>query len=98
MRGRAIRINPDDPNKVANIWHLATIEPETNGLIEAVSARFDWGALNDGGGANSDIGVISRRFKAFEGISNGTSELIESGLGRLALDSSHSIAAQTNRP
>ncbi|WP_432201865.1 DEAD/DEAH box helicase family protein [Erythrobacter sp. W53] len=94
MRGRAIRINPGDPNKVANIWHLATIEPETNGLIEAVSARFDWGALNDGGGANSDIGVIARRFKAFEGISNGTSELIESGLGRLALDSSHSIAAQ----
>ena len=27
MRGRAIRIDPNDPNKVASVWHLATVEP-----------------------------------------------------------------------
>ena len=27
MRGRAIRIFKDDPNKVSNIWHLVTLEP-----------------------------------------------------------------------
>lgn len=28
MRGRAIRINKKDPDKVSNIWHLVTIEPD----------------------------------------------------------------------
>jgi len=27
MRGRAIRTDPDRPEKVANIWHLATVDP-----------------------------------------------------------------------
>ncbi|RIV87658.1 DEAD/DEAH box helicase family protein [Aurantiacibacter zhengii] len=27
MRGRAIRTDPDAPGKVANIWHLATVDP-----------------------------------------------------------------------
>ncbi len=27
MRGRAIRTNPAQPDKVANIWHLATVDP-----------------------------------------------------------------------
>ncbi len=27
MRGRAIRSDPDTPEKVANIWHLATVDP-----------------------------------------------------------------------
>ncbi len=28
MRGRAIRVFKNDPNKTANIWHLVTLEPE----------------------------------------------------------------------
>ena len=27
MRGRAIRVNPKVPNKVANIWHLVCLDP-----------------------------------------------------------------------
>jgi hypothetical protein len=27
MRGRAIRTDPRDPNKTANVWHLVTVEP-----------------------------------------------------------------------
>ncbi|MDJ0849963.1 MAG: DEAD/DEAH box helicase family protein [Myxococcota bacterium] len=29
MRGRVIRTDPDDPDKVSNIWHLACVEPGT---------------------------------------------------------------------
>ncbi len=95
MRGRAIRIDPNEPSKVANIWHLATIEPESNGMIDALASALDWGIFNDFDRSNlSDIGVVARRFRAFEGISNGPSNLIESGLGRLNLDPSLSLERQ----
>ncbi|WP_298471152.1 DEAD/DEAH box helicase family protein [uncultured Erythrobacter sp.] len=93
MRGRAIRIDPHQPDKVANIWHLATIEPDESTLAQAVTASLNWGAFNDGGsGGVSDIGVVARRFRAFECISNGEARLIESGLGRLDIDPAQSIA------
>ncbi|MEM8724497.1 MAG: hypothetical protein AAGE86_03145, partial [Pseudomonadota bacterium] len=95
MRGRAIRVDPNAPDKVSNIWHLATIEPEGEGLTQALATALDWGTLNDSGSMGiSDIGVVARRFRAFEGISNGDNRLIESGLGRLALDPGLSLAAQ----
>ncbi len=95
MRGRGIRINPAAPGKVSNIWHLATLEPDTGGLAEALETSLNWGALNDGGPSRtSDIGVVARRFRAFECIPNGASHLIESGLGRLGLNPSLSIAQQ----
>ncbi len=85
MRGRAIRIDPADPGKVSNIWHLATVEPE-EGLAQA-AAFVDWGYLHDSPSfACSDAGMLDRRFRAFEGISNGPSTLIESGIGRLGID------------
>lgn len=97
MRGRAIRIDPARPDKVANIWHMATIEPDESDLMQAIETSLDWGGFNDNGpGGLSDIGVVARRFRAFECISNGDSRLIESGLGRLNLDPSRSIGA-TNR-
>ncbi len=98
MRGRAIRIDPESPNKVSNIWHLATIEPDIDGLREALATSFDWGALNDQGHSGaSDIGVIARRFRAFECISNGQSNLIESGLGRLGLQPELTVSQQNSK-
>ncbi|UAB78892.1 DEAD/DEAH box helicase family protein [Erythrobacter sp. SCSIO 43205] len=95
MRGRAIRIDPHNPDKVSNIWHLATIEPRMEGLHEAIAASLNWGALNDDGAAGpSDIATIARRFRAFECISNGPSDLIESGLGRLGLDARLGVEGQ----
>ncbi|MEM9422431.1 MAG: DEAD/DEAH box helicase family protein, partial [Pseudomonadota bacterium] len=97
MRGRAIRIDPKNPKKVSNIWHLATIEPDMDGLRDAIATSLDWGALNDNGNAGlTDIGTVARRFRAFECISNGRSNLIESGLGRLGLDPSISLSDQNN--
>ena len=87
MRGRAIRIDPARPDKVANIWHLATIDPADRESWEALAETFDWGFLRDGGAsAVSDLDVVARRFKAFEGIANGPSTLIEDGLARLGID------------
>ena len=46
MRGRAIRIDKNNPQKASNIWHLVTVEPtESNELIgddfETVKRRFN---------------------------------------------------------
>ena len=95
MRGRAIRVDPAAPGKVANIWHLATLEPEPEGLRDAMADRFAWGGLDNGNATGiTDIGVVARRFRAFECISNGASDMIESGLGRLALDPALPLAQQ----
>ncbi|WP_420139462.1 DEAD/DEAH box helicase family protein [Sphingomonas sp.] len=74
MRGRAIRVDPAAPDKVAAIWHLATIVP----------ARAD-----DRFVEQSDLAVLARRFDAFEGISNGDSLRIENGMDRLEIDPSN---------
>ncbi len=56
MRGRAIRIDPAAPDKVAAIWHLATIAPGENesGDLQQLARRFD--AFE--GIANSDSMMI----------------------------------------
>lgn len=98
MRGRAIRIDPDCPDKVSNIWHLATIEPSLAGTGTNASDIFNWGYLNDGQAeARSDIMILRRRFLAFEGIANGPSKLIESGIGRLNLDLAESTKEANQR-
>lgn len=93
MRGRAIRIDPARLGKVANIWHLATVDPQDRESWGEVVSTLNWGFLNDGGTPGlSDIEVVARRFKAFEGISNGASTLIEDGVVRLGLDPSKPTA------
>jgi hypothetical protein len=92
MRGRAIRIDPADPNKVSNIWHLATIEPGSEDSFAEAAGLVDWGYLDDAAGPGfSDAVVLRRRFRAFEGISNGCSTLIESGIGRLGINAAQGI-------
>jgi hypothetical protein len=71
MRGRAIRIDPNTPGKVAAIWHLATVFP---------------GASDDPAMQEGDIALLARRFEAFEGITNGSSSTVENGIDRLALN------------
>lgn len=94
MRGRAIRTQPGNPDKVANIWHLATVEPPSRGLVAAVSDVLSWGSLMDDGAPGlSDLALLQRRFRAFEGVSNDGSTLIESGLGRLGLNLTSDLAA-----
>ena len=93
MRGRAIRIDPARPDKLANIWHLATLDPADSEGRAGLATRLDWGKLDDNGAPGlSDLDTVARRFKAFEGIANGNSTLIEDGVARLGLDPAWSVA------
>jgi superfamily II DNA or RNA helicase len=44
MRGRAIRIDTNHPDKVSNIWHLATVDTQPDGYsydLAQLAARFE---------------------------------------------------------
>ncbi len=92
MRGRAIRIDRDAPDKVANIWHLATVEPQSDQLWPSSVARFVWdtpfGPFKlEMEKLGSDMRLLCQRFEMFEGISNGISDHISNGIGRLDISS-----------
>ena len=67
----------------------------------AATARavFDWGYLQERDFAfgASDARLLARRFRAFEGIANGPTALIESGIGRLGIDPNGDLEAQNRR-
>lgn len=88
MRGRAIRIDPNRPNKVANIWHLATVDQLA---ANEVAERLEWGAMDEPDSIRTDWELLHRRFAAFEGISNGVDHQIGSGLDRLGIDNNTDI-------
>lgn len=98
MRGRAIRAQPGHPDKVANIWHLATADLAPEGLLAEGVTWLNWGELMDNGPPGlSDLAALQRRFRAFEGIANDGGVLIESGLTRLGLDLAGDLEAANHR-
>ncbi len=76
MRGRAIRIDKNKPNKIANIWHLVTIEPNFN-INENLTEEQQFQELT-----SCDYDTLKRRFDCFVG-PNYESKTIESGIERL---------------
>lgn len=70
MRGRVIRVDPDEPEKTANIWHIATCEPDNRSSFRKA---LDSGAqtLNIGAGeapevlGSHDVRSLQQRFEAF---------------------------------
>ncbi len=56
MRGRAIRVDHAEPGKTANIWHLATIQAETEGKEALLPAE-----------PSKDYEMLARRFTGFLG-------------------------------
>ena len=82
MRGRAIRIDKNDPDKSANIWHLVTVEPEylfKDKATERISAylKEDYKELH-----SYDYDILKRRFDSFMG-PNYSTGTIESGIERI---------------
>ncbi|MBQ2734330.1 MAG: DEAD/DEAH box helicase family protein [Clostridia bacterium] len=82
MRGRAIRIDKNDPEKSANIWHLVTVEPEylfKDKATERISAYLeeDYKELH-----SYDYDILKRRFDSFMG-PNYSTGVIESGIERI---------------
>lgn len=84
MRGRAIRINKKDPNKVSNIWHLVTIEPDY--IFEDNKIKKIGLFLTDPKNIiqSIDYETLVRRFDCFVGPSYDFNT-IESGIDRVSV-------------
>ncbi len=74
MRGRAIRTLKSDPDKTANIWHLATVEPAY--LLDG-NKKEDKDSFS-----SADFETLTRRFDCFVA-PNYESGIIESGIQRI---------------
>ena len=71
MRGRAIRIFKEDPEKTSNIWHLVCVRPRKN-LLDP----YDMGS-------SEDFVTLSRRMEHFLGL-HYEKDSIENGMDRLS--------------
>ncbi|MBP5497779.1 MAG: DEAD/DEAH box helicase family protein [Muribaculaceae bacterium] len=82
MRGRAIRVDRNNPGKVSNIWHLATVDSpslaETFSLVNA--APEDAGALEL---YTYDLDQLAARFQGYEAPAYTGTHDIRSGIERL---------------
>ncbi len=71
MRGRAIRVFKEQPDKTSNIWHLVCLRPEHVPGSEADEV-------------SEDFSLLKRRMEHFMGL-HYTQDVIESGLERLSV-------------
>ena len=70
MRGRAIRVFKDVPDKTSNIWHLVCLRP--------------WNEAQADNEVSEDFSLLSRRMEHFLGL-HYTEDMIESGISRLSI-------------
>ena len=82
MRGRAIRIDKNNPDKVSNIWHLATVDvPDKNDYPTfGIVSDIDIDNLRL---YTYDLDQLETRFKGFEAPSYYGKHEIESGIERI---------------
>ena len=81
MRGRAIRMFKNDPDKISNIWHLLCVEPAPKASSATNSIRTISKSVED---TSPDYELLKRRFESFLGVSY-TEDVIENGLKRLSI-------------
>ncbi len=81
MRSKAIGVDPNNPDKTVNIWHLVTVKPEKKALLEhrSVTTTEQVASIQ-----NVDYGLVKQRFDAFMAPNYETGE-IESGVDKLSL-------------
>lgn len=72
MRGRAIRVFKENPEKTSNIWHLVCLSPWTDATSKA------------GGEISEDYTLLERRMEHFLGL-HYTEDVIENGMDRLSI-------------
>ena len=87
MRGRAIRVWPDNPNKTSNIWHLVSINlsPKKWFEIQNVEEKYDETLELQLYGLSPDLDLLDRRMTQFLGL-HYQEPTIESGIDRLDLN------------
>ncbi len=84
MRGRAIRIDPMDPNKVASIWHLATVEPYRVITDHLIKYNQFHQQIEEKEIVSQDFETLTRRFKTFLGPSYIDGQ-IQTGIERISV-------------
>ena len=87
MRGRAIRVWPDNPNKTSNIWHLVSINLSPKKWFEILNTeeKYDETLELQLYGLSPDLDLLDRRMTQFLGL-HYTELTIESGIDRLDLN------------
>ncbi len=84
MRGRAIRKDKNNPDKVSNIWHLASVriidESQHQALDQSVMSDIDFDCSDS---VFYDLVQLSKRFEGFEAPAYTEKHQIESGLNRV---------------
>ncbi len=80
MRGRAIRKDKNNPDKIANIWHLATVQNQPSFMFGNQN-----GAPVERGLNTFDMEQIERRFDGYEAPAVFKPYTIQNGLYRLGL-------------
>lgn len=78
MRGRAIRTQKGNPDKVSNIWHLICMEPERTGEDAKGKTRVETEQIE-----STDFTTLRRRFEGFLGV-HYEKNVIENRLDRLS--------------
>lgn len=80
MRGRAIRIWPENPEKTSSVWHLVSINLAEKKLFKKEEGEEDLSIGID----SPDMELLQRRMKQFLGL-HYNENTIESGVDRLDL-------------
>lgn len=86
MRGRAIRIDKNNPDKISNIWHLASIGlPSKLSLSDLIfgDTKTDLDQRNDSNSLFYDYNQLTKRFEGFEAPSYYDKHDIRNGLERV---------------
>ena len=87
MRGRAIRVWPDNPNKTSNIWHLVSINLSPRKWYESQTVEEKYAEINELQlyELSPDLDLLNRRMTQFLGL-HYQEPTIESGIERLGLN------------
>ena len=87
MRGRAIRVWPDNPNKTSNIWHLVSINlsPRRWFDFQEEEEKYDETLELQLYALSPDLDLLDRRMTQFLGL-HYQEPTIESGIDRLDLN------------
>lgn len=82
MRGRAIRVFRDVPDKTSNIWHLICLIPD--GILQKLHYAEPTASENDTDSLGRDFATLSRRMDNFLGL-HYEQDVIETGMERLSI-------------
>ena len=95
MRGRAIRIDKNNPTKISNIWHLASVKlPKSTDLCSNFIFKENYTSDNFIDTINAgfyDIRQLEKRFEGFEAPSYFDKHEIVNGISRVFADNNYNL-------